>query len=219
MKRFKYLAAAAITLLILALLTACGIATQDVSEHVLVGTWNWDDNALWQYTFNEDGTGVRGFLDERETFNWSIPNDGHVRMNMGRGSSENWDYILDGDMLTLDSRQVPGLTYHYVREGATLPINPALVESWGWEDSALYEYVFNEDGTGRRGFPDEIETFTWTTPEAGHIRMDIAGGTREHWNYTIAGDRLTLTSRQVEGLTFTYIRQSANTPRGEGAAA
>ena len=182
---------------------------QDLSDHVLVGTWNWDDNALWQYTFNEDGSGTRGLPDDMDTFTWSIPDDGHLRMNVRGGIMEHWNYTITGDALTLESRQVAGMTYHYMREGALPPMNAALFGLWLWDDHVLWQYTFNQDGTGTRGLPDDIETFVWSTPNAGHLRIEVPAVFREEWNYTVDGDSLILDSRQFAGMTHRYSREGA----------
>lgn len=209
MKLAKTIATFAIMLMLAIGLTGCGSATQDLSDHALIGTWNWDDNILWQYTFNPDGTGTRGLPDSLQTFNWSDQGDGHVRMSVIFFLREEWNYSIDNNMLTLDSRQTAGLTYRYRREGAAPTIDPLLVGEWTWDDNWLYDYVFYEDGTGWRGLPDWIETFEWTVLEDGHLRLDLAGGIRENWNYTISGDMLTTVSREFAGVSFNYTRAGA----------
>jgi len=83
---------------------------------------------------------------------------------------------------------------------------------WAWNDSPSYLYVFNADGTGVRGggmFPQE--TFTWTIPNDGrvNIRLDNAAQgviRNQQWNYTIAGNSLTLDSRQTDEV-YIYTRR------------
>ncbi|MCL2837716.1 MAG: hypothetical protein FWE04_01425 [Oscillospiraceae bacterium] len=83
----------------------------------------------------------------------------------------------------------------------------ALVGTWVWEDAEAYEYIFNADGTGTRGMPGMMDTFTWSTPGSGRLNIDVDGvPVTEEWNYSIGGVELTIDSRQVPGLAFTYIR-------------
>ena len=82
----------------------------------------------------------------------------------------------------------------------------ALVGTWEWDLEASYVYVFNADGTGTRGIPAATEEFTWESPASGRLNLDT-GVLVEEWNYTIDGRELTIDSRQVPGLTITYIRR------------
>ena len=87
-----------------------------------------------------------------------------------------------------------------------------LVGTWTWDMDSSFRYVFNADGTGTRGFTGAIESFTWSTRSGDELRINRnnapAGEIRnERWTYTISGDTLTIDSRQVSGMTFSYIRQ------------
>jgi len=77
--------------------------------------------------------------------------------------------------------------------------------TWAWDASDLYLYVFNADGTGTRGLDGMLENFTWTTPGTGRLNMNVTGGINEQWNYTIEDNVLTIDSRQVPGMEFSYI--------------
>jgi len=210
MKLIKLISISALMIMLVFGLTGCmGLASQDLSGHALVGVWNWDDNTLWQYIFNDDGTGERGLPDSLQSFNWSDQGDGHIRINAILFLNEEWNYSINDNILTLDSRQTAGLTYHYRRDGTVMPIDPALVGEWTWDDNWLHTFVFYEDATGRRGLPDWIEEFEWTMLEDGHLRLDILGGFRENWNYTITGDTLTTISRDFAGISFNYTRAGA----------
>ena len=86
----------------------------------IVGTWNWDLLDEWQYTFNNDGTGIRGMGAEVETFTWSIsgnrldihPTSAPIAFGL---SYDLWYFAIDGDVLVLVSRQEVGLSYTYYR--------------------------------------------------------------------------------------------------------
>jgi predicted dehydrogenase len=78
---------------------------------------------------------------------------------------------------------------------------------WDW-DSGDYIYDFREDGTGTRGFthsPELEEEFTWELAGGElQIRIDMM---IELWRPTIEGNVLTISSLQMEGLSYSYIRR------------
>ncbi|MCL2225290.1 MAG: hypothetical protein FWB96_10035 [Defluviitaleaceae bacterium] len=95
-------------------------------------------------------------------------------------------------------------------------LNHPLNGEWVWDMDDTYIYVFTGYGDGARGFLPDIYNFAWTTYE-GTLMIEvfahgeIMDGTNfpisfEFWDYVIAGDVLTITSQQVAGLTFSYIR-------------
>ena len=113
--------------------------------------------------------------------------------------------------VTLDSRQVPGMTFNYVRwEGDFVPYEPPdltghpLIGTWAWDGGMSYLYVFNADGTGTRGFPGQIEDINWYAYD-DHLLMETSVGL-ESWTFTIDGDVLTIDNRHAE-LVWSYIRQ------------
>ena len=87
--------------------------------------------------------------------------------------------------------------------------NETLIGEWNWLGS-LY-YTFQAGGRGIR-FGAEIMwssrngvlTICSTPAMCGSVNACSAP---EEWNYTISGNELTLTSRQVAGMTFTYTRR------------
>ena len=84
--------------------------------HELVGTWNWT-NGTYEYIFSEDGTGSRGSGFFGQSFNWFTPDYNYLRLEF-RGlfnSAEQWTYSIENDLLTIESRQIPGMTYSYRR--------------------------------------------------------------------------------------------------------
>lgn len=88
----------------------------------------------------------------------------------------------------------------------------ALVGTWDFPEIPGWSYTFNEDGSGQRGMPGfGVETFNWST-SGTQLRINLdnapAGYTaNERWDYEISGNRLTITSRQTDGLTFSYTRR------------
>jgi len=113
-KSFKSLALLIVMLFAVITLFACG----GPSEDELVGTWLWEDGSEWIYTFNADGTGVRG-NSGAITFEWSIVRGNlHIETPIAifdDAISEIWDVTIEDDVLTLDSSQL-GRTYSYIRQ-------------------------------------------------------------------------------------------------------
>jgi len=186
--------------------------------HALVGTWEWEGDTNWQYNFNYNGTGVRGMPGNLEAFDWRIPSPGLLMIYTNDFAYyESWDYsIATNGWLVLYSNIWDGVMYEYIRAGTQPPatagqIDPTLVGSWTWDEDANYIYIFNNDGTGTRGWFGFEETFTWSIPDSGQLNIyrdhaPLGEIRNERWNYTIVGNVLTMDSRQVAGLTFSYIR-------------
>ena len=83
----------------------------------------------------------------------------------------------------------------------------ALVGTWAWDLEASYIYVFNEDGTGERGFPGHMTAFTWNT-NGSRLNFTFPGSSENYarrWTYTISGNILTLDSQQTDEI-YSYIR-------------
>ena len=215
-KRFATVILALVTLMSL---VGCGGGARDqsadMSDHALVGIWEWDDNRIWQYNFSPDGTGTFGYPDELRRFTWSIPEEGHLRISVqGLMGAENWDYIIEGDRLTLSDRQPTGDVYTYTRagaasgDGASAEVNPDLVDTWNWAENPSWQEVLRDDGTGTRGFPGELEHFTWSTPRPGHLHIDI-DGVLEFWGYTFVEDILVLENLQDPDELYLFRRDGA----------
>lgn len=66
-------------------------------------------------------------------------------------------------------------------------------------------YVFETDGTGIRGFADERYDIYWYA-YGDYLFMDV-GTMIETWEFKIVDDVLTIVSMQVDGLTWSYVRQ------------
>ena len=107
-------------------LDAYGAITEESSQsHPLVGTWVWDGAGGYKVVFRVDGTGFRGIDSMFENFEWDTPEAGHVLIRAGCDtgehachttlSADSWSYEITGDMLTLTSRQIPGMSFHYRR--------------------------------------------------------------------------------------------------------
>lgn len=80
-----------------------------------------------------------------------------------------------------------------------------LIGTWNWTQGE-YEYIFNEDGTGRRGRGLSRQSFNWFTPEYNYLRLELGGlfNSEEHWTYTIEYGVLTINSKQIPGMAYSY---------------
>jgi len=96
----------------------------------------------------------------------------------------------------------PVSTRQQSQESPAADIHP-LIGSWYWLTHD-YQYVFHTNGQGTRGFELVRESFEWRT-ESGGLLIISTPIVNERWSYSIQGDTLTLTSRDL-GLTFEYTR-------------
>ena len=198
-------------------LTSCGAGGTQSPE--LFGTWAWNENELYHTTFNADGTGTRGLPDEIESFRWSNPEPGRLTITRDRLIDayirvEQWNYTITGNTFTIDSRQEAGTRFVYTRVDTATgqvvmeapPQNHILIGAWAWQYNELWQYTFNADGTGVGGLPDEFDTFRWTIPVSGQLEIRYGVGEVDRWNYVVDDNMLTITSRQMAGVTHSYIR-------------
>jgi len=83
----------------------------------LVGIWAWDEADTFEYEFHADGTGIRGvaLLDLIDEFTWSV--DGDELIMVTDAMTERWTWVIEDEILTITSRQVPGMEYSYIRIG------------------------------------------------------------------------------------------------------
>ena len=89
----------------------------DFTNHELIGVWEWDLLASYTYIFCVDGTGFRGDgATTSDTFTWSVPEAGFLKMYVNDlPFSEDWDFTIEDDVLTIESRQLSTLTFSYTR--------------------------------------------------------------------------------------------------------
>ena len=86
----------------------------DLTGHPLLGTWVWDSDSSYIYVFEADGTGVRGFANNRYDIHW-VAYDEYLFMDVGT-MIEEWAFEIVGDILTIVSLQAADLTWSYVRQ-------------------------------------------------------------------------------------------------------
>ena len=204
--------------LLLAILFASTLAlascnTAGGTNPYLVGTWFWNDDSRFEYTFNEDGTGIRGWFGDEHPFTWST-NGATLRIRcqasrpMFNLRNERWGFYFEGNTVTLSSIQAIGVIYSYVRDGVVGDVYPLLVGTWAWDDNSFWAYVLNEDGTGYMGWPGEAIDLTWGVTD-GVLRIRHEEEAHEYiprnatWLFAIANGVLSLESPSNEMYTYT----------------
>ena len=187
---------------------------QSQVQSSLVGTWRWEDNPYFYMIFNTFGTGTRNWEGSNriEHFDWWTGGFGDLFKDMRDAnghilSGDDWTYTLVGDVLTITSRNIPNLTFRYIRyEGdpSTTNSNRELTGQWRWQEDDYFFMVFSEHGTGQRNW-DGIEHFSWFT--SGNLLMKDMWHTFDFsdWFFTINGDVLTIESVDDPSLVFVYI--------------
>ena len=100
--------------------------TPPPTDHPMIGEWVWDTDALFQYIFHADGTGIRGFLGAQETFRWAVPEADNLIIRLNNAPIlfgvryEEWRYSIVDNVLILDSRQAFGMRFEYIRVESSL---------------------------------------------------------------------------------------------------
>ena len=80
-----------------------------------------------------------------------------------------------------------------------------LIGVWGWTENEDWTFVFDSDGTGSRGDEAHTDYFVWAV-NGRNVSMTIPEMV-EFWTFEISQDEiLTISSRQIEGMTLSYIR-------------
>jgi len=107
-------------LFVFAILALVGCGTASGANQNLIGTWVWDEDTTFVYTFNDDGTGIRGWPGKTSTFTWSarratlrIQCDADEPVFAVR--NERWAFRITEDTLRLSSQQARDMVYYYIR--------------------------------------------------------------------------------------------------------
>ena len=80
-------------------------------------------------------------------------------------------------------------------------IEQELVGTWIWNDYIRWTITFGDDGTGSRGIPEEMESFSWEVT-GDTLRKDRIGDIptneirHERWSFDVIDDSLRLASHQ-----------------------
>jgi hypothetical protein len=93
---------------------------------VFVGTWAWDMDDSYTYVFYADGTASRGFTGATYYFWWATEGDDHLLIE-DDFATESWTFVIENGVLTISSRQVPGLEFIYIFQGENLDDDYALL--------------------------------------------------------------------------------------------
>jgi len=189
-------------------------------------SWIFNTNPANRIAFHTNGTGVRLVSGHLIEFSWWIDDRGNLVIyhaawierhglveieNVAR--YEYWSYTVAGNSLSKTDMNPPFMSVHFTREIPLVAETPPvlsqidfnLVSGWTWNIDSTYSYVFNSDGFGHRGFFPEFELFEWQVTEPGLLLIHTDTMT-EIWDYTIINDVLTIESRQIPDLIFSYLR-------------
>jgi len=82
----------------------------------LIGTWAWNGDILWNYSFNDFGGGRRGFEGSMDSFEWGVI-DGQLRffVTMTSGVTDSWYMTIDGSELRLENVLDEDEVFYYTR--------------------------------------------------------------------------------------------------------
>jgi len=184
----------------------------------LVGIWFWDDNSGFEYLFNDDGTGIRGWPSEPSPFAWSTNGSTLNIECMGESAmfgarNERWTYTVTAESLTLTSQQSRNMSYSYIRDGILGNTEHELIGTWYWDESIFWTYVFHEDGTGIAGWTFEEFEFKWGVADSV-LRVERLGELPKYtfrintWRFYIQDGMLHLTC--PDGEAFSYYMDYRN---------
>ena len=203
----KKLCMTLMTLLVVStmLLIGCGVNVGDdlYIDHAFVGTWHSPYNVQFTHVFEADGTGQMGDAQIR-SFTWGTRN-GKVVLNFGPPYViEELVYTFDGNMLSLVGERV---SLNYFR----LVPDQNLIGNWVILDDYMVGKTVNADGTGYLiyflGEPGDEMTFNWFSSD-GLLIHQFGPLQQDMWTYTLSGDVLNLTNKQITGYTQEFRRGS-----------
>lgn len=195
--------------MLLGLFAACDGA--DEFDERLIGQWAYMANVAWTYTFNADGTGVRGQGRDLNEFTWSTRNDNSLRINPGRGyQNETWDYRISNGTIRLEGAAGghAGAIFEYYLMGH----NPALVDTWISPEFGM-TITFNANGSAQiTDFFGDVESAEWFST-TNRLVFDVGTINQEEWDMTITADGLFLVNRHIAGLEVNMIREADFVPQ------
>jgi len=191
---------------------------------MMSGIWFRQGNEDIGLELDADGTGsyIRG---QGVRVNWSLAWTAHGGLSVtfadAGGAREYEGSVIGGDRLRIlaaiageslevyikqTDAEIATLLSEREAEQAAAQTAERLVGSWHWNNRPWY--VFRANGTGQRpNASGGQETFRWNV-NRGFLEIQVSGIT-EQWNYSFnaTGNRLTLTSRQVSSISYTYTRR------------
>jgi len=179
----------------------------------IIGAWGRRSHPSRQYFFNEDGTGRITYDGGRE-FIWRILEDDYLLIvfendilwTQDRNDdihitydprSRIMPYAIDGNAFAIQAAIGSGRNA-YIR----VEWPPQLHGTWAWEIDPDWVTVMDADGTGHRGFPDELVNFRWLVEtedrQLHKFREGYGSNGRERWSYEFDGDTLVLINWYIE---------------------
>lgn len=81
----------------------------------VVGIWAWPYDESLQFVFEADGTGTHNFAGYTSSFYWFTARENLIIDHGPHEPNEHWHFAVTDDNLTIDSRQIAGLTRGYTR--------------------------------------------------------------------------------------------------------
>ena len=175
-------------------------------NHQLIGTWGWDYNTNFVYTFRADGTGSRGSNPDVETFQWTVAGEGHIYLTPTDGAQERIRFTRNRHLITL-GWQGDAVNYYFVQRNVSIESHTRtpLVARWAYEDDSDWTYNFEATGRGSRGVQGNVQNFEWWITADNLLFLET--GTRiEIWTYAISNNWLTLTYLQNNWYTSRFNR-------------
>jgi len=89
--------------------------------------------------------------------------------------------------------------------GAASFTSHPLLGTWAWDYDDSFIYELRPDGTGVRGFYFHRNDIYWYV--YNNNLFIKSNNLIEHWTFTIVDGVLTITSAQIDGITWSYLRQ------------
>ncbi|MCL1935615.1 MAG: hypothetical protein FWF57_04490 [Defluviitaleaceae bacterium] len=150
---------------------------------------------------NADGTHNSGSANHELDGTW-FNTANMIVLDAGTVNEERWNFTYENGKLNLSSAQVQGLSLDMYRSN----LNEELFGIWNWSDDGDWMYSFHNDGSVSRGFRSSgLENLQWITA-GNYLIFEPFTEREEIWTYEIVNDTFTITSAQIEGMQFSYIR-------------
>ncbi|MCL2220724.1 MAG: hypothetical protein FWC13_03640 [Oscillospiraceae bacterium] len=141
----------------------------------LIDSWFLDEELdfVYIYMFAEDGTGIRGFVDEEADFQWIDSayesfmwrTYGDTLLIITDVGTEGWEFTVDGHEITIDSLQEPGLSFSLFRLSAIL--DGSIFDHFeSLMDDLFYEWF---------GHYEWFDNVYFEIPEDASIDMNLVG--------------------------------------------
>ena len=150
-------------------------------NRALVGVWYWNHGPSWTYTFNADGTGYFGFIDQLTKFEWTACDDMLLLFIDDR--IEIIYYSISGTSLRLENpEQQTVFFYTRGRFVSTFgQLDSALVGAWQSDSDLWFSMRFYDDGTFISGSPHAWLKGEWMT--YNNVLIQTVGDIVNIWHF------------------------------------